>query len=401
MKNLPTILLLGLIAIVGVFTLDVYLPGMPAIAKDFGVSIDQVEFTFTSFAIVFAICQIFYGSLSDYFGRKPILVSGLIVSAVATLFCITAKNYDSLLIARILQATGISVFVVVNAIIRDLYAGPLAVQVRTFIMTVAGLSISLAPTIGGLLQNRFSWQGGFIASLVLIIIALICSVLFYKESNKATKKDLKILSVVKSYGQLFSNLSYSTYIFSATLAYAVHFTFIIMSANMFINILGFSPLTFGYLMFVYGGIYFVSGLLTSVLIKKISNSVLIKIGCMFIFSGGLMMLILSLAQTLNAWQILLSMGLITAGITGVRSAAATEALAPIPNQAGQGSAGLNLVQYFFSAILVIILSKIEMQPAVILSLLAIVNAITILSLINFLQWIGFSREPVYGVGSSK
>jgi hypothetical protein len=152
---------------------------------------------------------------------------------------------------------------------------------------------------------------------------------------------------------------------------------------------------------VYGGVYFISGILTSILIKKISNSVLIKIGCMFIFSGGLMMLILSLAQTLNAWQILLSMGLITAGITGVRSAAATEALAPIPNQAGQGSAGLNLVQYLFSAILVIILSKTKMQPAVVLSLLAIVNAITILSLVNFLQWVGFSREPIYEVGTIK
>jgi DHA1 family bicyclomycin/chloramphenicol resistance-like MFS transporter len=121
MKNFSTIFLLGFIAVVGVFTLDVYLPGMPAMAKEFNVSITQIGFTFTGFSIAFAVSQLFHGVLSDRFGRKPVLLSGLGIAAISTLFCITAKSYESLFSARILQAVGISSFVVVNAIIRDLY----------------------------------------------------------------------------------------------------------------------------------------------------------------------------------------------------------------------------------------------------------------------------------------
>ena len=396
MKNLSTIFLLGLIATVGVFTLDVYLPGMPAMAKEFGVSINQISFTFAIFSVVFAISQLFYGVLSDYIGRKPILLGGLFVAAVATAFCITAKNYESLLAARIFQALGISVFVVVNAIIRDLYTGTTAIQVRAFVTTVSGVSISIAPTIGGLLQNHLNWQGGFIASLVLIITALVYAIIFFPESNKnKTKSKLSFIAFTKSYIQLFSDSRYIVHVCAATLAYTVHFSFIIMSAKIFIDLLGFNPLTFGYLMFVYGGIYFVSGLFSTYIAKKVSVPHLIEFGGLFIALGGTLMLALSIFISLTAWQILLPMTLMTAGITVVRSAAITGALAPIPTQAGQGAAGLNLIQFLLSAIIATAVGEFGNYPQFSLAVLAIVCALSIILLINLHNWIGFSVKPIY------
>lgn len=260
MKNFSTLLMLGLIAIVGVFTLDVYLPGMPSMAKDFNVSINMICYTFTGFSIVFSVAQLFYGLLSDHVGRKPILLFGLAIAAIATVICIYAKTYSVFLFGRLLQATGISVFVVVNAIIRDLYTGAKAVQIRTFVVTVSGVSISIAPTIGGLLQDRFDWQAGFLASLVLILATLLYALIFFKESNTKRTSDINNnQKISKSYLQLFSNTNYLKHILIATFAYTVHFSFIIMSANIFIDLLGFSPITFGYLMFIYGGVYFISG----------------------------------------------------------------------------------------------------------------------------------------------
>jgi DHA1 family bicyclomycin/chloramphenicol resistance-like MFS transporter len=386
MKNFSTILLLSLIAIVGIFTLDVYLPGMPAMAKEFDVSITQIGFTFTGFAIVFAISQIFHGMLSDYFGRKPILLGGLIIAAVATAFCITAKNYESLLVARIIQAMGISAFVVVNAIIRDLYTGVKAIQVRTFVTTVSGVSLSIAPTIGGLLQNHFDWQGGFMSSLLLIVITFFYALLFLPESNgNKNQSKLSIASFAKSYGKLFSDNRYVLHIILATLAYTVHFTFIIMSANIFINLLGFTPLTFGYLMFIYGGVYFVSGLITASIAKKYYTSHLIKSGGMFIGAGGILLLILSLLFPSSAIQILLPMALMTMGITIVRSTATTGALAPIPTQAGQGAAGLNLIQFMLSAVIASGVNELGFDPQYSLALLAIICAASIVFLINVLN----------------
>lgn len=242
MKNYSTVCLLLLIAIVGVFTLDVYLPCMPAMASNFNVSILQITYTFTAFSAVFALVQLFHGSLSDFLGRKPIIVVGLSIAAVATYFCIQAHTYKMLFFARIIQAIGISSFVVVNAIIRDLYIGSKAIQVRTLVTMASGISISIAPTIGGLLQTLFGWQGGFIASLILIVVALLYTILFFNESiNKNTDSLRSISRIVKSYASLFTDRIYVCHIIQAMLAYTVHFSFIILSSTIFMGVLGENP----------------------------------------------------------------------------------------------------------------------------------------------------------------
>lgn len=386
MKNISTIILLGLIAIVGVFTLDVYLPGIPAMAGEFGVSINLISRTFTSFSIVFSVSQLFHGMLSDYFGRKPLLLGGLAIAAIATFLCINAKTYESLLGARLMQAIGISVFVVVNAIIRDLYTGVKAIQVRTFVTTVSGVSISIAPAIGGLLQDSFNWQGGFIASLFLIMLTFMYTAIFFAESNKKlSQSKLTFTAFTKSYLQLFCDRSYFYNVIIATLAYTMHFSFIIMSAKIFIDLLGFTPLAFGYLMFAYGGVYFISGLISTFISKKLPVPTLLKLGGMCIGASGVLMLVLAMITSFNAWQVLLPMALTTMGITVVRSTATTGALAPIPAQAGIGAAGLNLVQFMLSAMIATGVSEMDIQPQLSLAFLGIVCSFSIVALMNLLN----------------
>lgn len=397
MKNLSTIFLLVLIPVVGVFTLDVYLPGMPSMAKDFGVSITQVGFTFTVFSIVFAVCQIFHGVLSDYYGRKIVLLNGLAIAAVATGLCIFAKSYESMVLARIIQAAGISAFVVVNPIIRDLYTGADAIRIRTWVTTVSGISISIAPTIGGLLQNKLNWQGSFIVSLVLTIIALIYTSLFFTESNQnRAKTSINCKLIITSYGKLFTDQTYLFHVLQSTFAYTVHFSFIILSSNIFIEKLGYSPLTFGYLMFIYGGVYFATGLIASSSAKKFTIPALIMTGGSLIGIGGILMLILAFTFSLNAWQILLPMAVITMGITIVRAAATTGALAPIPTQAGQGAGGLNLVQFMLSALIATGISELSNQPELALALLAIICATAIVVLMNHLNGVRFATKSIDG-----
>lgn len=396
MKNITTLILLGLIAVVGVFTLDVYLPGMPAMADQFDVSIDQICRTFTAFSIVFAISQLFYGALSDYIGRKPVLVTGLFISAIATILCIYAKSYESLFYARILQASGIAVFVVLNAIIRDLYTGTMAVQIRAYVNTISGISISIAPTIGGLLLTRFNWQGGFIASLILILITLAYTLLFYSESNQNRFQNKPTLTkLTKTYFSLFSNMHYSVYVLMCTLAYTVHFSYIIMSAKIFINLLGFTPLVFGYLMFIYGGVYFASGLITTYLSKNISISNLIKLGGTCIGLGGVSMFVFSLNMSMHTVGVLLPMTFMTLGITAARAAAITGALTPIPEQAGQGAAGLNLVQFMFAALIATFISEIGTHPNITLALLGMTCSSLILILIKLQTQINLSKKLIH------
>lgn len=381
MKNISTIFLLLLIAVVGVFTLDVYLPGMPAMADNFNVSLTQITYTFTAFSVVFAFMQLIHGTLSDVIGRKPVVIVGLIIAAIATYFCIIAPTYKTLFTARMLQAVGISSFVVVNAIIRDLYTGIKAVQVRTMVAMASGVSISVAPTIGGILQNSFDWQGGFIASLILILSALIYAGLFFNESNSNRGNTCMSISMLfKSYIALFSDRVYVSHIMQAMFAYTVHFSFIILSSKIFIELLGKSPLVFGYLMIFYGGIYFLCGLLSTWLAKKLSIVSLIKLGGLSIGLGGALMFVLASTSSISSWQVLLPMAVITLGVTTARASAITGALAPIPSQAGQGSAGLNLIQFAVSAMIATLVSKYGSNPELSISLLAITSSILIIYL---------------------
>jgi len=372
MKDTSTIFMLVLIAIVGVFTLDVYLPGMPSMASQFGVTLTDITYTFTAFSVVFAFSQLIHGALSDYLGRKPVIIAGLAIAGVATLMCIQAKTYEFLFASRIVQALGISAFVVVNAIIRDLYTGAKAVQVRTVVATVSGISISIAPTIGALLQARYNWQGGFIASLILIAITLSYAVLFYSESNiNRDKSSFNVMALLRTYTGLFANKNYQLHILIVMLAYTVHFSFIIMSASIFVDMLGATPLLFGYLMFAYGGVYFLGGLLTTWIAIKLQVGALIRLGGCLIIAGGLLMFVLLLIPDKESWQILLPMAVITFGVTMSRAAATTGALAPMPAQSGQGAGGLNLVQFAVSALIATGISKFGSDPQVAIGLLAI------------------------------
>lgn len=376
--NFSTLILLVLIAVVGVFTLDVYLPGMPAMADQLHVSMKEIAYTFTGFSIVFAISQLLHGVFSDYLGRKKVLISGLSIAAFATILCMYAQSYKLLFAARLLQAVGISSFVVVNAIIRDLYTGSKAVQVRTIVATASGISISVAPTIGGFLQERFSWQGGFAASLLLIVVAIIYALMFYTEScSIKSSVKIRVKSLARSYLSLYFDQDYLSHVLITMLAYTVHFTFIILSSDIFIKILGASPFTFGCLMIVYGGIYFLGGLYAGWQAKRMSLSGLIQRGGFIILSGGVLTLLFLLWMEIGVVQILLPVGIITIGVTMVRAAAISSALAPLPDRAGQAAAGLNLIQFALSAVLASAITTASNEPQLSIGVLAVSSAILI------------------------
>ena len=135
-------LILTFIVISGIFTLDIYLPGVPEQIKSLGVSNAYINFTFTftMFSVIFALSQLIAGPLSDRYGRKPILIAGLSLAILATFLCGFIQSYWQLLLLRIIQAIGASCLVVANAIVRDLHDGLTATRLRGYITMVAGVN---------------------------------------------------------------------------------------------------------------------------------------------------------------------------------------------------------------------------------------------------------------------
>jgi DHA1 family bicyclomycin/chloramphenicol resistance-like MFS transporter len=161
MNFLLTVLLAGL-TMVGPLAIDTYLPSFPAIGAEFGATPLAVQQTLSLFLFCFAFMMLFYGTLSDTFGRRPIILVSLVLYIAACVGGALAGSLGFLLVCRVLQglASGAG-SVVSRAIVQDRFSGAEAQKILGHIMMVFGLAPALAPIIGGWLQVTYGWRSIF------------------------------------------------------------------------------------------------------------------------------------------------------------------------------------------------------------------------------------------------
>ena len=136
---------------------------MPTIQKAFGVSTVLTTLTFSMVLFVMAFGTLVYGSASDRYGRKPVLMVGLILFVAGSVICAVAWNFEVLIAGRLLQALAAGCGVVLaRAIARDVYGPDKLAQVIAYITTAYVLGPTLAPPIGGAISDIFGWNAVFI-----------------------------------------------------------------------------------------------------------------------------------------------------------------------------------------------------------------------------------------------
>lgn len=170
-------LVLGLLAAVGPFAVDMYLPALPQVARDLGTSETGAALTLTSYFITFGIAQMIYGPMADAIGRKRPMVIGLVIFLAATAAAALAPTIGWLIAARAVQGLGSATLMVVpRAVIRDMATGPAAARMMAAIMIVISVSPMLAPLTGSLVMAWGSWREIFavlgIAALVSLALTL-------------------------------------------------------------------------------------------------------------------------------------------------------------------------------------------------------------------------------------
>ncbi|WP_306109979.1 MFS transporter [Pseudomonas sp. MN1F] len=153
--------MLLLITLLGVFPLDVILPSVPLLARDFAVDAQYIAYSISLFAVGVAISQTIIGPLSDRMGRKRLLIAGLVVSVAGAVGCIVATSYEGFIAFRLLQALGCGCFVLSQALVQDKFSGQQRNAMRILMTSGSGLFISLSPLAGSVLQQYFGWAGSF------------------------------------------------------------------------------------------------------------------------------------------------------------------------------------------------------------------------------------------------
>lgn len=168
-------IVLGLLAVIGPFAIDLYLPSMPEIVRDLKTDDAAVHMTFTVYFIAFGLAQLVYGPIADRFGRKPPVFLGLAVFVAGSVLCAVAPDVSALTAGRFVQALGAAApMVIVRAVVRDLHTGSEATRLMALIMLVISISPMLAPLTGSAIIAFGSWRLIF---AVLALIALAAMVL--------------------------------------------------------------------------------------------------------------------------------------------------------------------------------------------------------------------------------
>ncbi|WP_353143561.1 multidrug effflux MFS transporter [Acinetobacter pragensis] len=242
------IMLLALLTSLGPLSIDMYLPALPQMADDFGVSTQMIANTLPAYFLGLAVGQLIYGPVSDRIGRKIPLYFGLSLYIAASLICLFAQNEWSLIAARILQALGGCVGVVIaRAAIRDRLDMQASAQAFSSMMIVMGIAPIIAPAMGSLILKFFSWHAVFAALSLMGVVCLLCVHFFFKESLPVSRRlNLSFQQVLLLYAAIFKDTSFRLPMIIGCFSGGLLFCYISSSASVLMDSYGLTQQQFAY-----------------------------------------------------------------------------------------------------------------------------------------------------------
>jgi DHA1 family bicyclomycin/chloramphenicol resistance-like MFS transporter len=230
--------------------MDLMLPALPDVAKAFHIdNANRVQAVLSVFLTGFGAGQFIMGPLSDRFGRRPILLGGLIVYGIASLLAIIAPSFETLLLARALQGLGTAASrVIATSIVRDCYSGRRMASVMSLAMMIFISVPVIAPSFGQAIMLAAEWHGIFIVLLVYGVLALSWIVIRLPETLPLSeRKSLAIGEVSKNFLQALTNRQTLGYAFAAGSVQGILFGYVLSSQQIFTGLYGlghYFPLAF-------------------------------------------------------------------------------------------------------------------------------------------------------------
>jgi len=247
-KHLRITLILGALSAIAPMSIDMYLPSLPALERQFMVDAASGQLTLAAFFVGLAIGQLFYGPVADRYGRKPPLVFGLVLYTVASAGCALAADIDSLIALRFVQAlSGCAGMVVSRAVVRDLFDHTESARMFSVLMLVMGVAPILAPLAGGYVLTWFGWRSIFWV-LALFGAGCLAAVLFrLPETMPGSASRPQLRFALAEYLTLLRDRRFLGYTLAGGFAQAGMFAYISGSPFVFIDLYGVAADHYGWL----------------------------------------------------------------------------------------------------------------------------------------------------------
>ena len=345
-KQIGLTVFLGLMTAMAPLATDMYLPALPTVQVDLGISASLAQMTLTMTMLGMALGQIFAGPISDRYGRKWPLAIGMVVFTLSTVGCVWAQDIMVFLFFRFVSGfAGASGIVIAKAIARDVCQGPELTKFFAMLMMVNGLAPIIAPVIGGQILLFTSWRGVFVVLVAVGIFQLIAT-LIYKETLLADKRLKGLKDSFAKFPMLLQNRYFLGHCLVQCFVFGAFFSYLAGSSFVFQNIFHVSPQMFS---LIFGGIgagLMVAGALPARLAGRVEDVKMLHVSLMVPLIGSVLLL-LAFAAGAGMAVILLVLFLTITPLSVVGAASFSLALSRQGKNAGSASALIG----FFSMIL--------------------------------------------------
>lgn len=372
------ILILGSLTALGPFSIDMYLPGFPAIARDLNTTAAKVSQTLSGYFVGISLGQLLYGPLLDRFGRKKPLFIGLAVYILASAGCAVANSVEQLIILRIIQAVGSCAATVASvAMVRDLFPVSENAKVFSLLLLVVGFSPMIAPTVGGYVTDAFGWHAVFMILTVMGVAILAATMLWLPDSYKPDKTlSLKPKPIISNFLEVLREPQFYTYSITGAIAFAGLFAYVSGSPIVFMEVFKIDGKVYGWI-FAFLSVGFIgSGQVNTLMLRRFTSEQIVNVAliCQAIIGLTFLGAALSGMLTLTSTLVFLFLFLCCVGYTFPNAAALS--LAPFTRNAGSASALMGAFQMGAGTLISIAISLFE-EPSLIPMVTAMAGSATL------------------------
>lgn len=246
MQTRSLLLLLMAMSGIGPISLNIIVPALPGLVTRLDTDTETIQLMISLYLLGLAVSQLLMGPLSDRFGRRPVVIAGLALTAVASFAAIAASTAGSLIIARLIQSLGASTGLVVGrAIIRDLFDRDRAASMIGLVTTVMVIAPMLGPFIGGLLDTAFGWEATFLFVAVASSIVVVSAAIALPETRVQAASPQERPKYFSELGKLARNPAFAGYVVAAALGSGPFFTLLGGGPHVVVTMMGRTSAEYG------------------------------------------------------------------------------------------------------------------------------------------------------------
>ena len=348
-RALPPLLLL--LTVFGPISMDLYLPALPALTADLGAVTSVAQLTVTACLIGLSAGQLIAGPLSDRFGRRGVLLIGILAYIAASALCAISPTMELLIATRFVQglAGGVGI-VIAQAAGRDIYTGGALIRFYGRLTVVGGLAAIIGPLLGGLLNSFTDWRGLFVFLALIGAGILIVTLLVFRETLPTTDRTRGGFGqTVRDYRTLLSDRVFLGAVLNQGFLYAALFAYLAGSTFVLQEIYGLSPLGYALAFGLNSAGFMTFGYLAGRAAEKWSIPGTLG-GGIVVAGAGALGLLAAGVTAMPLWVVVVSLFLLAAGVAISSPPATTLALVDYPQIAGTASSLLGMVRFGFGGI---------------------------------------------------